>query len=34
MKDIIKWIKWEPGLGEEDATYSYLRYDNFSDCAI
>lgn len=34
MEDIIKWIKWEPDLGEEDATYSYLRYDNFSDCAI
>lgn len=34
MEDITNWCKWEPGCGEEDATYSYLRRGSFNDCAI
>ena len=34
MEDIINWSNWEPGCGEEDAIYSYLRCDKFGDCAI
>lgn len=33
-EDIINWLKWEPGCGEEDAIYSYLRRDKFEKCAI
>ena len=33
-EDITNWFKWEPGCGEEDATYSYLRRDKFGKCAI
>ena len=33
-EDITNWFKWEPDCGEEDATYSYLRRDNFRNCAI
>lgn len=34
MEDIIKWSNWEPDWGEEDAIYSYLRRNNFRNCAI
>jgi len=33
-EDIINWCNWEPDWGDEDRTYSYLRYDKFSDYAI
>lgn len=33
-EDITNWFKWEPGCGEEDAIYSYLRRDKFGKCAI
>lgn len=33
-EDITNWFKWEPGYGEEDAIYSYLRRDKFGKCAI
>lgn len=34
VEDITNWFKWEPGCGEEDAIYSYLRRDKFGKCAI
>ena len=34
MEDIINWSNWELDWGEEDAIYSYLRYDKFSDYVI
>lgn len=34
MEDIINWSNWEPDWDEEDAIYSYLRRDKFSNCAI
>ena len=33
-EDIINWFDWEPNWEDEDKTYSYLRYEDFSDCAI
>ena len=34
MEDIINWSNWKSDWGDEDATYSYLRYDKFGKYAI